>query len=135
MKTFNLEILTPEKPFFVGPCVSLIAPTIDGMIGIYPNHPPLTAPLQSGIISYTLESGESSKCAVSRGILCVEKNSTRLLCDSCCRAEDVDIEEERRLIEEATLALKEKQSHADYVTTKLTLAKAFNELKLKKMNL
>ena len=43
MKTFHLEILSPERSFYRGACVSLIVPISDGMIGIQAGRAPLTA--------------------------------------------------------------------------------------------
>lgn len=131
MRTFHLEILTPEKPFYIGECVSLVIPISDGMLGIMAGHPPLTAAIHNGCVSYTLPDGTKTECAVSRGMLNVDANGARLLCDYAALPENIDEEEERLDIEEALNAMKEKQSHAEYITTQLTLAKAFNNLKVK----
>lgn len=131
MKTFHLEILTPEKAFYMGECQSLMIPISDGMLGIMAGHAPLTAAIHNGCVSYTLPDGSKTECAVSRGMLTVDKNGARLLCDYAVLPEYIDEEEERHTIEEAMIAMKEKQSYAEYVTTQLTLAKAFNNLKIK----
>ena len=62
----------------------------------------------------------------------VDKTGARLLCDYAVSPENIDEESERLEIEEATLALREKQSHVDYITSQLTLAKALNNLKIKR---
>ena len=132
MTPFHLEILTPERAFFVGDCVSLMIPVSDGMLGIMAGHSPITAAIHDGCVNFTLENGDKKYCAVSRGILNVDKTGARLLCDYAVSPENIDEESERLEIEEATLALREKQSHVDYVTSQLTLAKALNNLKIKR---
>ena len=78
MNTFTLEILTPEKPFFTGECVSMTMPASDGMIGIMANHTPLTAAVTDGMITFTSADGEVRMCAVSRGM--VNVGARRELC-------------------------------------------------------
>lgn len=135
MKTFHLEILTPEKPFFIGECVSLMIPISDGMLGIMAGHTPLTAAIHNGCVSYTLEDGTKKDCAVSRGMLNVDARGARLLCDYAVLPENINEEQERMDIAEAEIALREKQSHEDYVTSQITLAKAFSNLRIKKHSL
>ena len=131
MKSFHLEILTPEGPFYSGECTSLVIPISDGMLGIMAGHTPLTVAIHNGCVSYTLPDGTRVECSVSRGMLNADADGARLLCDEAVLPENVDEDRERRDIEEALLALKEKQSHAEYLTTQLTLARAFNNLKNK----
>ena len=132
MKTFHLEILTPERPFYVGDCLSIVIPVTDGMLGIMAGHTPLTAAIHDGCVTYTLPDGRKVSCAVSRGMLRVGREGAKLLCDSAVLPENVDEEKERAEIEEAMTVLKEQQSHAEYVTAQPTLARAFNNLKVKK---
>lgn len=131
MKTFHLEILTPEKQFFVGECISIVIPISDGMLGIMAGHTPLTAAIDNGYVSFTQADGNKTECSVSRGILTFDKKGACLLCDYAVLPDNIDEEKERLEIEESMMALKEKQSHAEYVATQLTLAKAFNNLKIK----
>ena len=37
-KTFQLEILASDRPFYVGPAEHLVFPTVDGLVGILPGH-------------------------------------------------------------------------------------------------
>lgn len=134
MRTFHLEILTPEKPFYTGECVSIVIPVSDGMLGIMAGHTPLTAAIHHGCVTFTDGDGAKTECAVSRGILNFDGNGARLLCDYASLPENIDEDQERMDIEEAELALSEKQSHVDFVTSQLTLAKAFNNLKVKQHN-
>ncbi len=131
MRTFHLEILTPENAFYIGECLSLNIPISDGMLGIMAGHTPITAAIHNGCVTYTLPDGTKAECAVSRGMLNVDKDGARLLCDYAVSPEFIDEAEEKRSIEEAMLAMREKQSHSEYIATQLTLARAFNNLKVK----
>ena len=131
MNTFHLSILSPERPFFEGECVSLAAPISDGMIGIMANHTPLTAAIRDGEVVFTLPDGSRRACAVTRGMIDITKNDARILCESALAPEEIDEEMERRAMEEARLALQEQQGRRDYMLSQLAFARAFNNLKVK----
>ena len=52
-KPFQLEILTPERAFYRGECISVIVPVSDGMLGIMANHTPMTAAITDGEVVFT----------------------------------------------------------------------------------
>ena len=65
-RRFRLEVLTPEKPFFVGEVVSLTIPVSDGMIGIEALREPLAAAVKDGkLAAYTLGTLQDT----TRGVL------------------------------------------------------------------
>ena len=53
MTTFHLEILSPERTFYNGDCISLVVPISDGMLGVQANHTPLTAAISDGEAVFT----------------------------------------------------------------------------------
>ena len=131
MKEFHLEILTPERPFYRGNCLSLTIPTGDGSIGILAGHSPLTAAIPDGEISFVRPNGERVVCAVSRGMADVGKDGVRLLCGSALLPEEIDEEAERLALEEAELNIKKQQGHREYAMTKLAIANSMNKLRVK----
>ena len=131
---FHLEILSPERPFYTGECLSLVVPISDGMLGIMANHAPLTAAIMDGEVIFTLPDGTRRICAVSRGMLDISHNDARLLCMSAVAPEEIDEELERQAMQEAMLELSEKQGRKDYMVSQLAFARAFNNLKVKQRN-
>ena len=131
MKTFLLEILTPEKPFFRGACVSLVVSTPEGMMGIMANRSPLTAAVTDGPITFAEENGEGRICAVTRGMVSVSAKRVRILCESAVYPEEIDAEKERLRMQEAELEMRKRLSYEEYMVSKLAFAKAFNRLKVK----
>lgn len=132
MTAFHLEILSPEREFYNGDCVSLVVPISDGLIGIMANHTPITAAISDGELSYTLPNGTKIICAVTHGMVDVDNNVVRILCESVLLPEEIDEERERKEAQEALLQLKNKQGHKDYVLSQLTFAKAINNLRVKR---
>lgn len=131
MKTFQLEILTPERVFYQGECVSLIIPISDGMLGIMANREPITASITNGEGQYTKPDGEKVVFSVSGGMIDVHDNRVNLLCDYALLPEEIDEENERKKAECARAELANKQSKRDYKLSKLMLSNAINNLKIK----
>lgn len=131
MKTFQLEILTPERVFYRGECVSLIVPITDGMLGIMANREPIIASLTNGEAYYTRADGEKILFSISGGMIDVDKNTVKVLCEYALLPEEIDEERERRDAEDARSQLRNKQSKRDYMLSKIMLSNAINNIKVK----
>ena len=71
MKSFHLEILSPERNFYTGECISLVVPISDGMLGIMAGRTPLTAAISDGEVIFT---GTEEECSER-----IENDTTGLL--------------------------------------------------------
>ena len=132
MKTFYLQILSPDRAFFSGECVSMTVPLHDGSFGIMADHSPLTAAVIPGEITFQKPDGERVVCAVSQGMVDVENNEVKVLCESALLPEEIDEETERREAAIAAEDMKGKQSYKDYMLSQIMFAKAVNNLRVKK---
>lgn len=131
MKPFHLEILSPERVFYAGDCLSLVVPISDGMLGIMAGRAPLTAAIADGAVVFTLPDGTRRVCAAADGMVDVS-GDVRILCESALAPEEIDEAMERRAMEEARLALAERMAYKDYMLTEPAFARAFNNLRVKK---
>mgnify|MGYP003318550568 CR=1 FL=1 len=131
MRSFKLRILTPERTFYTGECVSLVVPITDGMLGIMAYREPVTACVTYGEASYTTPEGEKVQFSISGGMIDVVDNNVTLLCDYALRPEEIDEEKERRAEQEALSELRKNQSEKDYQLSKIMLKNAINNLKIK----
>ena len=100
MATMRLEIATAERVVYSEDVEILVAPGMDGQLGILPNHAPLLTALQPGEIRVVRE-GEESFMAVSGGFLEVMANRVTILADTAERAEEIDIERAEEAIRRA----------------------------------
>ncbi|MBQ7161838.1 MAG: ATP synthase F1 subunit epsilon [Clostridia bacterium] len=132
MNTFQLEILSPDRMFYSGECEIITVPLHDGSFGIMANHSPFTAAVVPGEVRFTVPGGEKTTCAVSQGMIDVENNTVKLLCESVLRPEEIDEENERREAEIAAEDMRGKQSYKDYMLSQLVFARAVNNLRVKK---
>ncbi len=131
MNKFYLEILTPERIFYRGDCLSLIVPITDGMLGIQAHREPITASVTAGEAYYTKPDGEKILFSISGGMIDVDKNRVSLLCEYALLPQEIDEEKERREAEAARSELAKKQSERDYKLSQLLLNNAINNLKIK----
>ena len=91
MATFTLTIVTAESQVFSEEVDMLIAPGIEGQLGILPNHAPLMTQLQPG--EMTIRSGsDENVLAVTGGFLEVLNNQVTILADTA----EMDREQRRQ---------------------------------------
>jgi F-type H+-transporting ATPase subunit epsilon len=90
MATIKLDVVTAEKEVYSDDVDMVIAPGIEGELGILPQHTPLMTMLQPGEL--IARKGTEEYClAVSGGFLEVRHDRVIVLADSAERAEEIDI--------------------------------------------
>jgi F-type H+-transporting ATPase subunit epsilon len=99
-KTFDLSLVTPEGAVYEGEAQMLIVPGAAGEIGVLARHAPVVAMLQAGEIRVKA-GGEWQSFAAGPGYFKVQQDRALVLVDDAVRADDIDVEEARREIEEA----------------------------------
>lgn len=81
-KTFELEILTPNRKVYAGTVSSLIAPAAYGYLGVWSNHAPMVAALKPGRVTYRDTSGNTTVLeSKGSGLLEINRNRATLLAD------------------------------------------------------
>ena len=81
--SFTLHIHTPAKSIFNGRITSLVAPGVDGYLGILAGHAPIISFLKDGTVTIHDDSGKISSYRLKgRGCLEVLNNNATLLLDS-----------------------------------------------------
>jgi F-type H+-transporting ATPase subunit epsilon len=106
----KLEIVTAEKVVFSDIVDIVLAPGLEGELGILPHHAPLMTSLTPG--SLTARKGnEDFTMAISGGFLEVRPDHVIVLADTAERAEEIDIAR----AEEAKKRAQEQLAHRDQV--------------------
>ena len=100
MATIHLEIVTAERQVYSEDVDIVIAPGIDGELGILPRHSPLLTVLKPGEIRVR-KSGEESSIAVSGGFREVLGNKVTILADTAEYAEEIDLERAEEALKRA----------------------------------
>lgn len=119
MSVIRLDIVTAERMVYSEDVDAVIAPGVEGQLGILPHHTPLMTTLQSGELRVK-KGGEEVSLAISGGFLEVRPDRIVVLAGAAERAEEIDIaraEEakrraEQRLVERRAAGVDESRTRA-----------------------
>ena len=105
-KRLGVRLLTPEGPLFDDLAYMVIAPSVEGEVGILPRHTPFIAFLRPGEVRLKLMDDTEQIFATSEGYVSVEEDRVLILAEQAERADEIDVERARAALEraEATLA-------------------------------
>ena len=112
MVTMRLEIITAERRVYADDVEVLVAPGIDGELGILPHHAPLMTALQPGEIMIRKD-GQETYLAVTGGFLEVMGNQVTILADAAEHSEEINEERARKAMQEATERLASRGADLD----------------------
>lgn len=129
MATIKLDIVTAEGTVFSGDVDTVIAPGIQGQLGVLPHHSPLMTILDVGELRIK-QGAEEISLAVTGGFLEVRPDRVIVLADAAERAEEIDLAR----AEEAKQRAQEKISHrvpeVDLARAEASLRRAMTRLKV-----
>jgi len=100
--SIKLDIVTAERSVFSEEVDVVVAPGIEGQLGILPHHTPLMTTLQAGELRVK-KGGEEFSLVISGGFLEVRPDRIIVLADAAERAEEIDLaraEEAKRRAQE-----------------------------------
>ena len=122
--------MTPERVIYSDEVNVVIAPGVEGQLGILPHHAPLMTMLQAGELR--VRKGEEETCiAVFGGFLEVRPDRVMVLADAAERTEEIDAaraEEAKRRAEQALA--NRKVSQADKARAEAALRRSLVEIKV-----
>ena len=90
MPTMKLEIVTAERLVYEDQVNAVVAPGIEGQLGILPHHAALLTTLQPGELTIRKDGEEDVFMAISGGFLEVMNNRVVVLADTAERADEID---------------------------------------------
>jgi F-type H+-transporting ATPase subunit epsilon len=127
MATTRLEIVTAERVVFSEDVDVVIAPGIEGQLGLLPHHAPLMTTLEPGEL-LVRKGGEEFSLAITGGFVEVRPDRIIILADAAERAEEIDVaraEEAKRRAEER---LKERVPEVDLLRAEAALRRSLARL-------
>jgi len=90
MANIKLEIVTAEQVVYSDDVDIVVAPSVEGQLGILPHHTPLMTILGPGELRLR-KSGEELSIAISGGFMEVRPDRVIILADAAERADEIDI--------------------------------------------
>ena len=112
MATMRLEIVTAERVVYSDDVSVLVAPGVDGELGILPRHAPLLTVLKPGEIR-VVKDGEESYMAVSGGFMEVLGNKVTILADTAEHAGEINVQRAEEALKRAEERVASRASDAD----------------------
>ena len=126
-KTFQLEIITPEKVFDEGQVSYMRAPSLDGFFGVQSRHAPAIIAMSIGEIKVTKD-GKESYYSTSGGFADIRPENVQLLVETAENITEIDKERAEEAMKRAQDTLRD--SEADLTRGKAALSRARNRLKI-----
>ncbi|MBA7665319.1 ATP synthase epsilon chain [subsurface metagenome] len=129
MSSIKLDIVTAERAVFSEDVDVVVAPGVEGQLGILPHHTPLMTMLQPGELRVR-KGGEEFFLVISGGFLEVRPDRVIVLADTAERVEEIDVaraEEAKRRAEER---LKERGPGLDMARAEAGLRRALTRLEV-----
>ena len=126
-KTFQLEIITPEKVFDEGQVSYIRAPSLDGFFGVQSRHAPAIIAMSIGEIKVTKD-GKESYYSTSGGFADIRPENVQLLVETAENITEIDKERAEEAMKRAQDTLRD--SEADLTRGKAALYRARNRLKI-----
>ena len=130
MKSFYLEMFTPEREFFSGEVEELIVETPDGRRGILPSHTPMIIAIAVGEIRIK-QNNQFKSCFSAEGFLEIRPDKVILMAQVVEWPEEIDVRRAQEAKNRSEEKLRQKQSLQEYHSTMSSLARAMARLKIK----
>ena len=128
MNTFKLRIITPEKVFYEGEAVQIIAKTAAGNIGLLAGHTPYVANVVPSPLRISENGTDFRIAAVSSGVVKAENGVVTVVTTAVEWAEDIDVARAERSKERAERELAAEASDKEFRHAEQRLKRALNRL-------
>jgi F-type H+-transporting ATPase subunit epsilon len=128
MPTVQVSVVTPDGKVYDGDVDMAVVRTVEGEIGILPNHIPLVAPLTVGAVR--LNKGTTvEKVAVTGGFVEVRPDQITILAEAAELPSDIDVDRAREAEQRAKKRIESaKSDDIDFKRAELALKRAINRL-------
>ena len=129
MAGIAFEIVTAERVVYSDDVDIVVAPGVNGQLGILPNHAPLMTMLQPGELMVRKDGIEQS-IFVSGGFLEVQRNKVTILADTAERAEEIDVQRAQEARTRAEKLIGMPPSQTDHARAQAAMLRSLMRLKV-----
>lgn len=120
---FELKIIEPDGMFFEGEGEFLEFTSVEGQMGVYKNHIPLTTILEPCVIRIHAN-GETKKAAVLGGFIEIQKERITILAEDANWPDEIDVERAKAAKQRAKERLSKKEEGLDMLRAEAALKRA-----------
>ena len=129
-RIFSVEIITPDRIFYKGEAEMIEFTTVNGEIGVYKNHIPLTTVLAPGIVTITGPEGKK-EAAVHSGFAEILQDKVTFLAEIAEWPDEIDFARAEEARSRAERRLASHEADLDAARAEAALKRAMVRLKLK----
>jgi F-type H+-transporting ATPase subunit epsilon len=127
MGELNVTLVAVDRQIWSGAASRVTARTLDGEIGILPQHEPVLALLADSPVRITTTAGEVIEAAVHGGFFAVDQNNVSILAESAELGGEIDVVRAREALERAKAAGDDDAAKAAQERAETRLKVALNE--------
>ncbi len=128
MKSFQLEIVTPDGIEYSGKAQSLLVRTDTGDVEILAGHADFIAALDTGRTRIRYEDGKSRFASSSGGFITVNREGVKLVATTFEFADEIDLKRAKVAAERAERAIEAAKTERDEKVARAKLARALNRI-------
>jgi F-type H+-transporting ATPase subunit epsilon len=130
-KRIGVRLLTPEGPVFDDLAYMVIAPSVEGEVGILPRHTPFIAFLRTGETRIKLLDDTELVYATTEGYVSVGEDQVLVLVEQAEKADEIDRARAQDALDRAQAALAEAgDDEVARVAAESALRRAENRLRV-----
>ena len=129
MATTRLDIVTAERVVFSEDVDAVIAPGVEGQLGILPHHAPLMTTLVPGEL-LVRKGGQELPMVITGGFIEVRPDRIIILADAAERVEEIDVARAEEAKRRAEQRLKERAPEVDLFRAEAALRRSLARLEV-----
>ena len=111
MSNLSLQVVSPDKDYFLGTIDMVVIPGEDGDFSVLPEHAPVITYLRPGILTIVEEHKEHTYF-VGSGFIKVENNNCQVLVDYIKNSSDFDITASKKQLSELLSEIENESNEA-----------------------
>jgi len=111
MSNLSLQVVSPDKDYFLGTIDMVVIPGEDGDFSVLPEHAPVITYLRPGILTIVEENKEHTYF-VGSGFIKVENNNCQVLVDYIKNSSDFDITASKKQLSELLSEIENESNEA-----------------------
>lgn len=129
-EVMTLEIITPDRRFYEGDVTMVELTTINGNIGIYPRHIPMTSVVSPGILKIH-EAEQLLEAALHAGFITIMPDKVTIMAEIVEWPDEIDYTRAEEARVRAERRLGSKDSGLDVVRAEASLKRALVRLEVR----
>ncbi len=129
MSPIKVDVVTAERTVFSDEVDVVVAPGVQGQLGILPHHAPLMTTLKPGALRLR-KGGEETVLAISGGFMEVRPDKIIILADAAERAEEIDVARAEAARQRARERLAHHTADLDEASAEAALMRALVRLQV-----